>query len=139
MTYETLSIQQDGPVMTVRMNRPEKRNAISNQMHFDIQEVCRRLADDFETRAVILGGEGPTFSAGADTSEWGKPGPITRGIRWLLDTPSHRDWRVLAWCDWLGNRIEPYVLGLPFSLAWVVGWVLLSFVALVAYHSTGQD
>ena len=41
--------------------------------------------------------------------------------------------------DWLGNRIEPYVFGLPFSLAWVVGWVLLSFVALVAYHSTGKD
>ena len=39
--------------------------------------------------------------------EWGRPGPITRGIRWLLDTPSHRNWRVLAWSDWLGNRILP--------------------------------
>ena len=29
---------------------------------------------------------------------------------------------------WFGNRIEPYVLGLPFSLAWVIGWVGLSFV-----------
>jgi TRAP-type C4-dicarboxylate transport system permease small subunit len=39
--------------------------------------------------------------------------------------------------DWLGNRIEPYVLGVPFSFAWVVGWVLLSFAALVIYHATG--
>jgi SAM-dependent methyltransferase len=39
--------------------------------------------------------------------EWGKPGLITRGIRWLLDTPSHRNWRVLAWCDALGNRVLP--------------------------------
>jgi SAM-dependent methyltransferase len=39
--------------------------------------------------------------------EWGKPGLITRGIRWLLDTPSHRNWRVLAWCDALGNRLLP--------------------------------
>ena len=39
--------------------------------------------------------------------------------------------------DWFGNRIEPYVLGLPFSLAWVVGWVGLSFAALVAYHASG--
>ena len=35
---------------------------------------------------------------------------------------------------WLGNRIEPFVLGLPLSLAWNVGWVLLTFVVLAAYH-----
>jgi len=39
--------------------------------------------------------------------EWGKPGLISRGIRWLLDRPSHRNWRVLAWCDALGNRVLP--------------------------------
>lgn len=40
---------------------------------------------------------------------------------------------------WLGNRLRPFVLGLPFSLAWVVGWVLLSLVALVLYHGTRPD
>jgi ubiquinone/menaquinone biosynthesis C-methylase UbiE len=39
--------------------------------------------------------------------EWGKPGMITKGIRWLLDTPSHRNWPALAWCDALGNRVLP--------------------------------
>ena len=39
--------------------------------------------------------------------EWGKPGLISRGIRWLLDRPSHRNWRALAWCDALGNRVLP--------------------------------
>jgi hypothetical protein len=33
----------------------------------------------------------------------------------------------------LGNRIEPFVLGLPFSLAWLIGWVLATLVALVLY------
>jgi amino acid transporter len=37
-----------------------------------------------------------------------------------------------------GNSIEPYVLGLPWSLAWVVGWVILTFVALAIYHVTGE-
>jgi hypothetical protein len=41
--------------------------------------------------------------------------------------------------DRFGNSIEPYVLGLPHSLAWVVGWVLATFVVLVAYHLTGGD
>ena len=40
---------------------------------------------------------------------------------------------------WLGNRIEPFVLGLPFSLAWVFGWVLASFVALALYHATDRE
>ncbi len=40
---------------------------------------------------------------------------------------------------WFGNRIEPFVLGLPFSLAWVVGWVLLTFLVLIVYHLTGGE
>ena len=74
MTYETLLIERDGPIMTVRLNRPQKRNAINQQMHLDLQAVCRELAEDFDTRVVILAGEGAAFSAGADTSEWGQPG-----------------------------------------------------------------
>jgi len=37
---------------------------------------------------------------------------------------------------WLGNRIEPYILGLPLSFAWVVGWVLVTLLVLVAYDIT---
>jgi len=46
----------------------------------------------------------------------------------------------LAWPGyaWFGNRIEPFVLGLPFSFAWVVGWVVMTFVVLTVYHLTGQ-
>ena len=31
----------------------------------------------------------------------------------------------------LANRVEPLVLGLPFNLAWVAGWVVIGFVLLV--------
>ncbi len=75
MTYETLRTEREGPLMTVRLNRPERRNAINRQMHLDLQEVCRELSEDFETRVVILAGEGAAFCSGADTSEWGQPGP----------------------------------------------------------------
>ena len=75
MSYETLNVERDGAVMTVRFNRPDKRNAINRQMHLDLQAVCRELATDFDTRVVIFTGEGAGFSSGADTSEWGQPGP----------------------------------------------------------------
>ena len=74
MDYQTLKVDHDGAVMTVRMNRPEKRNAINRRMHVELQDVCRRLGDDFETRVVILTGSGKGFSSGADTSEWRDPG-----------------------------------------------------------------
>ncbi len=75
MAYETITVERDGAVMTVRLNRPEKRNAINGQMHLDLQALCRELAEDFDSRVVILAGEGRAFSSGADTSEWGQPGP----------------------------------------------------------------
>lgn len=34
----------------------------------------------------------------------------------------------------LASSIRPYVLGLPFSFAWVVGWLVVVFVALVLYY-----
>ena len=77
MDYETLKVERDGPVMTVRLDRPQKRNAINRQMHLELQSLCRELAEDFQTRVVILSGEGAAFSSGADTSEWGQPGPAS--------------------------------------------------------------
>lgn len=34
----------------------------------------------------------------------------------------------------VGAHIEPFVFGLPFSFAWVVGWGVLTFAVLCAYH-----
>lgn len=75
MAYETLKVERAGALMTVRFNRPDRRNAINMRMHEELQQLCLELARDFETRVVILSGEGSGFSSGADTSEWGKPGP----------------------------------------------------------------
>jgi enoyl-CoA hydratase/carnithine racemase len=70
MDYETLKVQREGALMVARLSRPEKRNAINRQMHVELQRLCRDLSEDFETRVVILTGEGTAFSSGADTSEW---------------------------------------------------------------------
>ncbi len=74
MDYETIKLDRDGALLTVRLSRPEKRNAINRQMHADLQDLCHRLRDDTDTRVVIFAGEGDIFSAAADTSEWGDPG-----------------------------------------------------------------
>ncbi len=66
---ETLRIERDTELpglMTITLDRPEKLNAINVAMHDELQQVCRELQDDFETRVVILTGAGRTFSSGAD-------------------------------------------------------------------------
>ena len=76
MEYETLRVEQEGALMLVRFDRPEKKNAINRQMHLELQAVCRQLTDDFERRVVIFSGAGGVFSSGADTSEWTDPASI---------------------------------------------------------------
>lgn len=39
---------------------------------------------------------------------------------------------------WAGARIEPRLLGLPFSMAWIVLWIALTFAALVLYELLGE-
>src|SRR4029450_3379545 len=70
MDHETLNVERDRGLVVVRFNRPGRKNAINRQMHLELQAICRELADDFETRVVVLTGAGGIFSSGADTSEW---------------------------------------------------------------------
>ena len=87
MAYETVLVERDRALpglMTVTLNRPEKLNAINVQMHDDLQQVCRELQDDHETRVVILTGAGRAFSAGADLASVraGQPaGDLDRRLR----------------------------------------------------------
>jgi methylglutaconyl-CoA hydratase len=64
--YETLEIQCDGPVMHVRLNRPDKRNAFNGEVVADIKNVFTAINEDEATRVVVLSGNGKSFSAGAD-------------------------------------------------------------------------
>jgi enoyl-CoA hydratase/carnithine racemase len=66
----------------VVMDRPEQRNAVSNQMLTELAAAFGELADDSSVRAVILAGEGPDFCAGADFADLGHaPGGLDYGQR----------------------------------------------------------
>jgi methylglutaconyl-CoA hydratase len=61
-----LRIERDGSVLRVAMARPERRNAFDASL---IDELAAAFADVGDARAVVLSGDGPSFSAGADV-EW---------------------------------------------------------------------
>lgn len=66
MAYEHLEIERDGPVAILWLNRPEKLNALSQDMWEDIPKAMSGLDADDETRVVILAGRGDAFSVGID-------------------------------------------------------------------------
>jgi methylglutaconyl-CoA hydratase len=61
-----LRIERDEDVLQVAMARPERRNAFDAAL---IDELAAAFADVGDARAVVLSGDGPSFSAGADV-EW---------------------------------------------------------------------
>jgi enoyl-CoA hydratase/carnithine racemase len=77
--YNTIIVQRDTELpglMTIALNRPEKLNALNIDLHHELQDACRRLQDDFETRVVILTGEGRAFSSGAQLGDRPDTAPV---------------------------------------------------------------
>lgn len=66
-----LRVQQEGAVVYVTMNRPEKHNAFNPELIKELTEVFKEIAEDESARVVVLAGEGKSFSAGADL-DWMK-------------------------------------------------------------------
>ena len=53
-------------LLTITMNRPDRRNALNADMTLGLVEAARRAAEDHEVRAVLLKGAGGTFCVGGD-------------------------------------------------------------------------
>jgi len=64
-----LLMARDGGVLTVTLNRPEARNPLSEAMMRALQLALDEAADDASTRVIVIGANGPVFSAGHDLKE----------------------------------------------------------------------
>src|SRR5262244_3875293 len=63
---ENVTLVRDGLIATVTLNRPERRNSLSDPMLTELGAAFAELRDDATTRVVIVTGTPPVFSAGAD-------------------------------------------------------------------------
>jgi 2-(1,2-epoxy-1,2-dihydrophenyl)acetyl-CoA isomerase len=73
MDYEQLIVEREDAVTTIRLNNPDRLNALSPTMTRELFEVLTGLRDDPGVRAIVLTGEGRGFSAGADLSTLQEP------------------------------------------------------------------
>ncbi|HEV8689735.1 MAG TPA: enoyl-CoA hydratase-related protein, partial [Ideonella sp.] len=66
-SLDLLQVSLSGPVLHLRLNRPDKRNAINDTLIAQLHTAFVNLPD--EVRAVVISGEGTHFCAGLDLSE----------------------------------------------------------------------
>ncbi len=67
--YRNVLVTRDGSAARIVLNRPEKRNALSLELMEEMIAALREVSARRETRAIVIEGAGPAFSAGHDLSE----------------------------------------------------------------------
>ena len=70
MKFETIELQKQGPLATLRFNRPEHYNALDERMAPELLEAVMDVQEDADIRAMMITGAGPAFHAGGDVKSF---------------------------------------------------------------------
>jgi len=69
MSNDDILLQKNGPIATITLNNPQKRNAQGVQFTPNFMRVLDRAESDPDVRCVILAANGPVFGGGGDLAE----------------------------------------------------------------------
>ena len=69
MEFTTIKLEKKARYAIITLNRPDKLNALNNQMFSDLDNAITIIELDTSIKAVLLTGEGKAFAAGADIKE----------------------------------------------------------------------
>ncbi|MBI3000747.1 MAG: p-hydroxycinnamoyl CoA hydratase/lyase [Deltaproteobacteria bacterium] len=95
-SYATVKVEKEGGISWVILNRPEKRNAMNPQLHYDMLDAITELEADDEAQVLVLTGAGDSWCAGQDLKEF---------FRALHNKPAER--RRAGWAsqEWRWRRL----------------------------------
>jgi len=99
ITLETVKIERDGGVTFIILNRPEKRNAMSPQLHLDMCDALDWAEEDDQTKVVVITGAGGNFCAGQDLKLY---------FRGTEDDPKARVRARRAAHEWRWNKLSAF-------------------------------
>jgi len=97
--YEFVKVRIQDGIAWAMLNRPDKRNAMSPQLHYDMDDALARLETDENVRVVVVSGEGGNFSAGQDLQKF---------FRELERNPGERKKAAAAANRWRWERLYGY-------------------------------
>jgi enoyl-CoA hydratase len=97
MSEPLVLVEADGPILTVTLNRPEKRNATNAEVLCRLLDAWIQLDEDPNLRVAILTGKGTTFCAGMDLGEIIR---LRQGVRdndWIIRMQDNPDTSLKAY------------------------------------------
>jgi feruloyl-CoA hydratase/lyase len=97
--YEHVNVRIHDGIAWAMLNRPDKRNAMSPQLHYDMDDALMRLETDEDVRVVVVSGEGGNFSAGQDLKKF---------FREMEKNPAERKKAASAANRWRWERLYGY-------------------------------
>ena len=97
--YEFVKVRVHDGIAWTALNRPEKRNAMSPALHYEMDDALARLEVDDNVKVVVVTGEGGNFSAGQDLKKF---------FRELEKDPAERKKAAAAANRWRWERIYGY-------------------------------
>ncbi len=100
MNYETLKIETKDKVAKVILNRPEKKNAMSPQLHRDMTAALDELRYDDAAAVLVITGAGDAFCAGMDLKE------VFHDLKVKNPKEFDRVYRMAT--DWRGRTLRHY-------------------------------
>src|SRR5438093_5367790 len=94
--FKTVKMEKEDGITWVILNRPEKRNAMNPQLHYDMLDALTEIEVDKDTKVVVITGAGPSWCAGQDLREY---------FRGTDDNPVER--RKASWAsqEWRWRRL----------------------------------
>src|SRR2546426_6171963 len=69
MEFQNLILKEEASLATIRLNRPEKRNALSLALMQEVMTALRQVSSNTEMRVIVIEAAGVAFSAGHDLGE----------------------------------------------------------------------
>ena len=90
--YKTVLVEKEDGITWLILNRPEKRNAMNPQLHFDMYDAVTEAEGDPETQVMVITGAGNSWCAGMDLKEFFREGDknpeFQRQVAW-----ASQEWR----------------------------------------------
>lgn len=106
MSYESITYEKHGPVATVTLNRPDKLNALSEELQLEVRSALEDAGwADEAIRVIVLKASGRAFSAGFDITVSAKTNAAAKRARFLKG----KTFSASGWWDVFWNNPKPII------------------------------